>query len=94
VKVIRSDQEFLKRARIAFVGLVMLVWTGSALAADIRWDEWGVPHIVGKDAKDALFGFGWAQMRAHSNLELRLVARTRGISAKILGAGDEDARIK
>jgi acyl-homoserine-lactone acylase len=74
--------------------LVLLACSfAKASAADIRWDEWGVPHITATDASDALFGFGWAQMRAHANLELRLVAKTRGITARLLGAGSRDAAV-
>jgi acyl-homoserine-lactone acylase len=80
-------------ARIAITLLAFALGVVRAGAAEIRWDEWGVPHIAGRDVADALYGFGWAQMRAHANLELRLVARTRGISAEILGAGDQDADV-
>lgn len=80
-------------ARMVITLLACALCVAPARAAEISWDEWGVPHIIGRDTSDALFGFGWAQMRAHANLELRLVARTRGISAGILGAGDDDADI-
>nr|WP_254504523.1 penicillin acylase family protein [Duganella vulcania] len=69
-------------------------WPPAASAASIDWDDWGVPHIAGKDLNDAMYGFGWAQMRANANLQLRLIAQARGRSAEIFGAGDNDSMIK
>ncbi|GGP46497.1 hypothetical protein GCM10010214_19460 [Streptomyces abikoensis] len=33
------------------------------LSAVIRYTEYGVPHIVGKDYANVAFGSGWAQAR-------------------------------
>jgi acyl-homoserine-lactone acylase len=65
----------------------------SARAAEVSWDQWGVPHILARDSSDALFAFGWTQMRAHANAQLRLIAHVRGDSAKYFGAGEDDVTL-
>jgi acyl-homoserine-lactone acylase len=52
---------------------------------EILWDAWGVPHIFASTDADAFRAFGWAQMRAHGNLFLKLYAQARGRSAEIWG---------
>jgi acyl-homoserine-lactone acylase len=53
---------------------------------EILWDAWGVPHIFANTDADAFRAFGWAQMRAHGNLFLKLYAQARGRAAEIWGA--------
>lgn len=48
-------------------------------------DSWGVPHIVAKRDSDAFYAFGWAQMRSHADLLLKLYAVARGRGAEIFG---------
>ncbi|CAE6502942.1 conserved hypothetical protein [Nitrosomonas nitrosa] len=50
---------------------------------EIFWDTWGVPHIVARKDSDAFFAFGWAQMRSHGDLLLKLYAVARGRGAEI-----------
>src|SRR5215469_15685335 len=39
---------------------------------EILWDPFGVPHVFGKDEAGVFYGFGWAQVKSHANLVLRL----------------------
>ena len=52
---------------------------------EILWDSWGVPHIVARKDNDAFYAFGWAQMRSHADLLLKLYAVARGRGAEIFG---------
>lgn len=52
---------------------------------EILWDAWGVPHIFAQTDADAFRAFGWAQMRAHGNLFLKLYAQARGRAAELWG---------
>lgn len=56
-------------------------------SAEILWDTWGVPHIVAKKDSDAFYAFGWAQMRSHADLLLKLYAVARGRGAEMFGDG-------
>src|SRR5262245_44095772 len=53
--------------------------------AEILWDEWGVPHVVARDDASLFYAVGWAQMRSHSNLMLRLYGQARGRAAEYWG---------
>ena len=53
--------------------------------ADILWDSYGVPHIYAADRRELAHAFGWAQMRNHGDLLLRLYAQARGRAAELLG---------
>ncbi len=59
---------------------------------EILWDNYGVPHIYAADRNGLAYAFGWAQMRNHGDLLLRLVAQARGRAAEYLGPSylDED----
>ncbi len=52
---------------------------------EILWDEWGVPHIFATTDPEAFRALGWAQMRAHGELFLKLYAQARGCAAEIWG---------
>ncbi|QOJ22804.1 MAG: penicillin acylase family protein [Gammaproteobacteria bacterium] len=52
---------------------------------EILWDTWGVPHIVAAHDSDAFYAFGWAQMRGHADLLLKLYAMARGRGAEYFG---------
>src|SRR5919201_50394 len=52
---------------------------------EILWDTYGVPHIFAPSRPGLAFAFGWAQMRNHGDLLLRLVAQARGRAAEYLG---------
>jgi acyl-homoserine-lactone acylase len=57
----------------------------SPKSTEILWDTYGVPHIYGKEPRDAFFAFGWAQMQSHGNLILRLYGISRGRAAEYWG---------
>ena len=52
---------------------------------EILWDRWGVPHIHAVDTGELFRAFGWAQMRNHANLILRLYGEARGRAAEYWG---------
>lgn len=52
---------------------------------ELLWDRWGVPHIFAQDLSAAAFASGWAQMRAHGDLVLRLYGQARGRAAEYWG---------
>jgi len=64
---------------------------------EILWDSWGVPHIVAVHDSDAFYAFGWAQMRSHADLLLKLYAMARGRGAEYFGedylAADRSVRL-
>jgi acyl-homoserine-lactone acylase len=45
-----------------------------------------VPHIYATDAQGLFYGFGWAQMRNHGDLLLRLYCQARGRAAEYFGS--------
>jgi acyl-homoserine-lactone acylase len=57
----------------------------SSQKTEILWDNWGVPHIYGKDVEGAFQAFGWAQMQSHGDLILRLYGQARGRAAEYWG---------
>jgi acyl-homoserine-lactone acylase len=52
---------------------------------EILWDNYGVPHIYGRDSRSMFYAFGWAQMQSHGNLLLRLYGQARGRAAEYWG---------
>ena len=58
--------------------------TGGA-HGEILWDTFGVPHVFGKDEAGVFYGFGWAQVRSHANLVLRLYGQAQGRAAEYWG---------
>ncbi|RUT04330.1 7-beta-(4-carbaxybutanamido)cephalosporanic acid acylase [Dulcicalothrix desertica PCC 7102] len=54
-------------------------------STEILWDTYGVPHIYGKDVRNAFYAFGWSQMQSHGNLLLRLYGQARGRGAEYWG---------
>lgn len=57
----------------------------AAAGTEILWDRSGVPHIFARNDEGAAYAYGWAQMRSHGNLLLRLYAQSRGQAAEYLG---------
>lgn len=52
---------------------------------EILWDNFGVPHIYGKNTREMYYAFGWAQMNNHANLILKLYGQARGRAAEYWG---------
>lgn len=57
----------------------------AAGGAEILWDEFGIPHIYAQDNAGLFGAFGWAQMRNHGDLLLRLLGQSRGRGAEYWG---------
>lgn len=59
---------------------------------EIVWDTYGVPHIYAQNRTGLAYAFGWAQMRNHGDLLLRLILQGRGRASEFLGKSylDED----
>lgn len=73
------------------VGLLIALFIGqtniqsASKNTEILWDDYGVPHIYGVDAKGAFQAFGWAQAQSHGDLILRLYGQARGRAAEYWG---------
>lgn len=69
--------------RLIIVPMLLLLY-GSCTAqnketeAEILWDVYGVPHIFSDDIHDMYYAHGWAQMRNHADLILKLYGQARG----------------
>ena len=57
----------------------------STSETEILWDTYGVPHIFASDEYSLHKAFGWAQMKNHGNLILRIYGESRGKSAEYWG---------
>jgi acyl-homoserine-lactone acylase len=60
---------------------------------ELLWDTYGVPHIVAQDPAALFYAMGWAQMRSHGDLLLRLYAQARGRAAEYWGADFVDSDV-
>jgi acyl-homoserine-lactone acylase len=65
-----------------------------AVAGEIRWDRYGIPHIYGATIEEAVHGFGYAQMENHAEQLLLNVASARGRFAEYFGAGPNEAHVQ
>ncbi len=54
-------------------------------STEILWDRYGVPHIYAADRESMFYAHGWAQMRNHADLLLRLYGESRGRAAEYWG---------
>lgn len=61
--------------------------------AELLWDTYGVPHIIAQDHGALFYAFGWAQMRSHGDLLLRLYGQARGRAAEYWGAEYVDSDV-
>ena len=52
---------------------------------EILWDTFGVPHVFAKDEAGVFYGFGYAQVKSHANLVLRLYGQAQGRAAEYWG---------
>ncbi|MCP5101989.1 MAG: acylase [bacterium] len=85
-------KSFLRVVYMMMICLIAAVLSGPyALAktnpgkTEILWDNWGVPHIFGKDTAGAFYAFGWAQMKCHGDLILKLYGEARGRASEYWG---------
>ena len=68
---------------VTLAAAALLTTAGSAAAApaprgEVIYDTYGVPHVYGKDEASMFYGFGYATMKNHGNLVLKLYAEARG----------------
>ncbi|MGL1888171.1 MAG: penicillin acylase family protein [Reichenbachiella sp.] len=80
----------MKRTSLLAFAILLLTISSNLCAQknkspEIKWDTWGVPHISGQTSSDAYYAFGWAQMKAHGDLILKLYGKARGRSAEYWG---------
>jgi acyl-homoserine-lactone acylase len=78
----------LSKKTLAFLLLIFSVSCDAQTRHDkteILWDNYGVPHIYGKNTKEMYYAYGWAQMNNHANLILQLYGQARGRAAEYWG---------
>ena len=56
---------------------------------EILWDTWGIPHIYATSDQELYKMMGWAQMRNHGDLLLKLYGESRGRSGEYWGVNIE-----
>ena len=91
----------MHRPSILLIALTVLAFAQPASAqraafkprsgTEILWDNYGVPHIYGRDSRSMFYSFGWAQMQSHGDLLLRLYGQARGRAAEYWGSEYVDA---
>ncbi|OYW15848.1 MAG: acylase, partial [Sphingomonadales bacterium 12-62-5] len=65
---------------------LLLATAAPALADEVLWDSYGVPHIYADSEAGAFKGFGWAQAASHGNVLLRMYGESRARAAEYWGA--------
>jgi acyl-homoserine-lactone acylase len=83
------------RALLLALGVVLAA-NGAASAgprhsAEVLWDHYGVPHVYAKSTPDLFYGFGWAQVKSHGDVLLKLYAEGRGRAAEYYGVEELDS---
>ncbi len=73
--------------------LALLAAAGGAFAApthraEILWDRYGVPHVYARTVPGMFYGFGWAQVKSHGDVLLKLYAEGRGKAAEYYGPAE------
>lgn len=71
--------------RLLFVLLLASAAPGARAQTEILWDRYGVPHIFAPNLAEMFYAHGWAQMRNHADLLLRLYGESRGRGAEYWG---------
>jgi acyl-homoserine-lactone acylase len=66
--------------------LAVLLVATPALADEVLWDRYGVPHIEASTEAGAFKGFGWAQAASHGNILLKMYGESRARAAEYWGA--------
>lgn len=80
-----APNRWILLAGIALVLAAAACGPGDQGPTEILWDRWGVPHIHAADPGELFRAFGWAQMKNHANLILRLYGQARGRAAEYWG---------
>jgi acyl-homoserine lactone acylase PvdQ len=66
---------------------------GAVARDEILWDQYGVPHIYGRDTAAVFYGYGYAQAKSHGDEILRLYGESRGRGAEYWGAPYEGTTV-
>ena len=77
--------KFLTQLMILLALFVYGCDSSSKDRTEILWDKFGVPHIFAQEYDKLFYSFGWAQMKNHANLMLRLFAQSRGRASEYYG---------
>ena len=77
--------KFLTQLIILFTLFFYGCDSSSKNRTEILWDKFGVPHIFAHEYDKLFYSFGWAQMKNHANLMLRLFAQSRGRASEYYG---------
>lgn len=64
---------------------LLLAAASPAVADEVLWDRYGVPHIIATTEAGAFKGFGWAQAASHGNILLRMYGESRARAAEYWG---------
>lgn len=87
-----SNRAEIKSFKKAYLLVLLFIFFGFIYKAqaqnnktEILWDNYGVPHIYGKNNQEMYYAFGWAQMTCHADLILKLYAQARGRAAEYFG---------
>ena len=87
-------------ARSLIVGAFALILTASsavqAMAApgprgEILFDTYGVPHIYGKTEASVFYGFGYATVKNHGDVVVKLYGQARGRAAEYWGEAEVES---
>jgi acyl-homoserine-lactone acylase len=73
---------------LGVLGLAGPAAAGPKLSAEVLWDHYGVPHVYAKTEADMFYGFGWAQVKSHGDVLLKLYAEGRGRAAEYFGPSE------
>lgn len=58
------------------------------IKGEVIFDTFGVPHVYGKDEASVFFGFGYATVKNHGDLVVKLYGEARGKAAEYWGASE------
>ncbi len=68
-----------------FIGFISCSPKEAVPENEILWDTWGIPHIYAQKNADLYRMMGWAQMRNHGDLLLKLYGEARAKSSEYWG---------
>jgi len=81
----------LLRAAMAGLVLVLASPTLAAPKGEILFDTYGVPHVYGKDEASVFYGFGYATVKNHGDVVVKLYGQARGRAAEYWGVSEVES---
>lgn len=84
----------LPRCLVAFLVILFSTACREEPGTEILWDTFGVPHIFAVSEEEMFEAHGWAQMKSHGDLILRLYGEARGRAAEYWGEGNLESDIR